>query len=89
MTTSPNDSTADAIVIGCDPDCDTAMNRFKEAPSASQHRAVKQGRLIALNQAVLSSVGEPMLDVAEQLTKRLWNVADSPAKTATPAGATP
>ena len=68
--------------------CDTAMNRFKEAPSASQLRAVKQGRLIALDQAVLSSVGEPMLDVAEQLTKRLWGVAESPAKAATPTAAT-
>lgn len=61
----------DFVVISCASDCGEATAAFAQAPGMGSLAAVKAGHVIAVPTPVLASVGEGMLDLAQQLQSRI------------------
>lgn len=61
----------DYVVIDCGSDCAEASSAFESAPGMADLAAVKAGHVIAVPTPVLTSVGEGMLDLAEQIQARI------------------
>lgn len=61
----------DVFVIPCGGDCKRARDQLSQRPGLESLRAVREGQVVTIESAVLSSVGEGMLEFAAQLQAAL------------------